>query len=121
MKILLYIFGIVLIFSAFSVYDIDNDSYLLMQEQLKHVADDCSAAAMLYYEEDSFRGGDKVFNKTAGNDAVEYLMSNNLAGKPEEYFTYYFDGDGTVTRYKGKQMVGEENTRVINDNITRII
>ncbi|MPN58757.1 hypothetical protein SDC9_206470 [bioreactor metagenome] len=63
---------------------------------------------MLYYEEDSFGGGYKVFNKTAGNDAVEYLIGKNLSDSPEEYFTYYFDGDGTVTVYKGRDKIAED-------------
>ncbi|WP_312648908.1 hypothetical protein [Aminipila sp.] len=108
MKFLLYFFGIFLIFSAFSIYQVDNDIYLLQQEQLKHICDDCSAAAMLYYDEDSFAKGDKVFNKTAGNDAIEYLIQNDFKDQPKEYLTYYFEGDGTMTRYNGSQLVGEE-------------
>lgn len=108
MRCLLFTFTMILLFVPFNVYDIDNDQYLLKQEQLKHVADDCSAAAMLYYSEDDFGGGYKVFDKTAGNDAVEYLISNNLEDSPKEYFTYYFDGDGTVTAYKGRDKIAED-------------
>lgn len=108
MKFLLYFIGIFLIFSAFSIYQLDNDTYLLLQEQLKHTADDCSAAAMLYYDEGFFSEGRKVFDKTAGNDAVEYLINNNLRELPEEYFTYYFDGDGKMTAYKGRQKIRTE-------------
>lgn len=107
MRCLLFTFAMFLLFVPFTIYDIDNDIYLLKQEQLKHVADDCSAAAMLYYSEDEFGGGYKVFNKTAGNDAVEYLVGNNLSDLPEEYFTYYFDGDGTITVYKGRNKIAE--------------
>lgn len=107
MRCLLFTFAMFLLFVPFTIYDIDNDQYLLKQEQLKHVADDCSAAAMLYYSEDEFGGGYKVFNKTEGNNAVEYLVENNLSNTPEEYFTYYFDGNGTVTVYKGRDKITE--------------
>ena len=108
MKIVLYMFAMVIVLTPFSIYDMDHDIYLLKQEQLKHVADDCSAAALLYYDEDFFSGGYKVFNKTAGNDAVEYLIGNNLSNVPEEYYTYYFDGDGTMTTYRGRQLLGSQ-------------
>lgn len=108
MKFLLYFLGIFLIFAAFSVYHVDNDTYLLLQEQLKHTADDCSAAAMLYYDEGFFSEGCKVFNKTEGNHAVEYLIKNNLWTQPEAYYTYYFDGNGKMAAYKGRQLLREE-------------
>ncbi len=109
MKILLYFFAVILMLSSFSIYQIDNDSYSLMQEQLKHVADDCSAAAMLYYDEDFFSGGYKVFNKAEGNNAIEHLIQNNLKQQPEEYFAYFFDGSGKMTAYRGKQKIKEKD------------
>ncbi|MFV0516533.1 MAG: hypothetical protein ACK5MV_03990 [Aminipila sp.] len=108
MKFLLYFMGLFLIFSAFSVYQVDNDIYLLKQEQLKHIADDCSAAAMLYYDKDYFGSGVKVFDKTAGNQAIDYILKYDLVESPKEYFTYYFDGNGKKTTYKDNKLISEE-------------
>lgn len=108
MRCLILTFSIVLLFSIFSVFSIDNDQYLLMQEQLKHTADDCSAAAMLYYDKDFFSQGQKVFDQTAGNRAIAYISEYNLEKQPDEYYAYYFDGNGRMTAYRGMQMIKQE-------------
>lgn len=108
MKIMLYFFAVTFVLTTFNIFQIDNDTFSFNQEQLKHVADDCSAAAMLYYEEEPFSEGVKIFDKTAGNDAVEYIIGHDLKEYPENYYVYYFDGNGKMSKYKGKRLIAEE-------------
>ncbi|WP_206457883.1 hypothetical protein [Anaerovorax sp. IOR16] len=105
MRSLICTFALVLLLSSFSIFQVDNDSFLLQQEKLKHVADDCAAAASLYYTSDSYGDGIRIFDKDHGNSAVSYLIKQNLKEDPLQYYVYYFDGDGHVTEYKGKDLV----------------
>lgn len=109
MKVLIYSFAILIIFATFSVFHVDNDAFLYSQERLKHVADDCSAAASLYYDIDQFGGGYKVFNKAEGNKAIAYLIGVDLKKAPQAYYTYYFDEDGKMSEYKGSELISSKS------------
>lgn len=108
MKVLLYFFAIIAVITSFNVFQTDWDVFSSEQEKLKHIADDCSAAAMLYYDEKSFSEGVKIFNKTQGNKAVEYILKHDLKKEPKNYFVYYFDGDGKMYKYHQGQQVSKE-------------
>lgn len=120
MKVFIFSMAVIIVFSMFMVFQADNDSFLRDQQYLKSVADDCSNAAALYYDQDKFSEGVKVFNKDEGNKAVLYVLKNNLHLNNDltteddslqtafRHFTYYFDGDGTMTTYEGDMLAGQE-------------
>ena len=119
MKSILISLATIIVLLTFAVFQIDNDSFMREQEHLKRAADDCSAAASLYYDQEQFAMGTKIFNKTIGNKAIAYLVKNNLNLNSDltsdssyfsqafEYYIYYFDGDETMTEYKNGQLVAE--------------
>lgn len=112
MKTILISIATIIILLTFTAFQTDNDIYTMQQEHLKHAADDCSAAASLYYDQEEYAMGIKVFNKTIGNEAIIYLLKKNLNlnsnltskisyfSQPFDYYVYYFDGDETMTEYK---------------------
>ena len=123
MKSILISAATIIILLAFTVFQFDNDMFMRQQEHLKRVADDCSAAASLYYNQEEYASGLKVFNKTIGNEAIRYLLEKNLNLNSDltsksayfsqafEYSVYYFDGNQTMTEFKNGQLVLEnQNT-----------
>lgn len=120
MKSILISLATIIVLLTFTVFQIDNDSFMREQEHLKRAADDCSAAASLYYDQEQFAMGTKVFNKAVGNEAVLYLIKRNLNLNSDltfdspyfnqafDYYVYYFDGDETMTEYKNGQLVAEK-------------
>ncbi len=91
----------------------DNDEYLITQKRYKAVVTDAADAAALYYDKESFADGVKVFYKTSGNQAVLDVLKSglnldgNLSGgisfllqNTHDYYVYYFDGDGTYSKYE---------------------
>lgn len=120
MKVFIYGLAVIILFSIFMIFQADNDSFLSDQEYLKSVADDCSNAAALYYDRARFAEGVKIFNKDEGNKAILYILKNNLhlnsdlTGNDESlhtafrYYTYYIDGDGTITSFEGDVLISRE-------------
>lgn len=108
MKTLLCTLAMIILFAAFMTYQADTDSFLLQQEELKHAADNCSAAASLYYTADAYGEGIKIFNKEEGNKAIAHLIQNGLREAPQNYYAYYFDGDGTMYTYEGESLMGKQ-------------
>lgn len=120
MKVFIFSMAIVIIFSIFMIFQADNDGFLREQQYLKSVADDCSNAAALYYDQEMYADGVKVFNKAEGNTAILYVLKNNLHLNSDltseddalqaafRYYTYYFDGDGTMTTYEGDTLASQD-------------
>ena len=120
MKTILITAATIIVLLTFTVFQIDNDSFMREQENLKRAADDCSAAASLYYDQEAYAIGTKIFNKAVGNEAILYLLKENLDlnsdlasnssyfGQPFKYHVYYFDGDETMTKYIDGQLIIEK-------------
>lgn len=117
-----YIIGLplILILVIFLAFQFDNDQFVQMQEFHKRVADDCADAASLYYDEEEFSEGIKIFKKDEGNKAIAYILKESLNLKGDltaqtpylkdtyTYYTYYFDGDGTLSQYKEKTLIDQK-------------
>lgn len=112
MKIYILTAAMVLLFSIFTVFQMDNNNYLLFQERLKTVANDAADSAALFYDEGKFSDGIKVFDKASGNAVILKVLTDSLpvdaSMNVEEnkyvegqigYKTYYFDGTGYFTTY----------------------
>lgn len=77
MKSFLIGLGIILLYIIFLPYEQDNNTYIRQLENLKYVADECSASASLYLD-NSIKNGDIIYNKTQGKMAIENTLKNNL-------------------------------------------
>lgn len=121
MKVLIFTCAISLLFSIFTLFQYDSNQRLKWQERIKWEADNASDAAALYYNPEEFSKGLKVFNKSEGNKAAEYVLKHNLdpdgngviqnecLKEKFEYYIYYFDGNGTMTYYKENTKLKEES------------
>lgn len=111
MKVYIIAAATIVILTFFMVFQFDNDQYLRDQERLKNVADDCSNIASLYYDGQQYGEGYKIFNKVEGNKAITHILNTNLkmSEEPAQYFTYYFDGNGMMTCYKGVNLAEGEH------------
>jgi len=100
------------------VFTMDNDEYLMTQERYKVIVNDAADAAALYYDKESFADGIKVFNKASGNAAALDViksglnLNDDLRGgisfllqNPHDYYLYYFDGNGTYSKYKNGSLI----------------
>lgn len=106
MKVYLVAAATITIFAMFMVFQADNDQYLRQQVYLKQVANDCSNAASLYYDQEQYADGYKVFDKLNGNKVIKSLLETNLEPHMDfEYYTYYFDESGKRTDFKGEQRI----------------
>jgi len=119
LKVLIMTCAISLLFSIFTLFQYDCNQLQLWEERIKWEADNAADAAALYYELEEFSEGTKVFDKSEGNEAVAYVLKDNLdpdgdgairnevLGDKFEYYVYYFDGNGTMTAYKGTTKICE--------------
>lgn len=78
MKTLIVTIAITLLYAGFLVYQQDNNRYLREVENLKHAADEASASASLYLDASEFAQGRKVFNRTEGIIAIEFMLRSYL-------------------------------------------
>ena len=112
MKTFILGFAICILLSISGAFGFDNDEYHLAQDRYKAVANDAADAAALFYDQEAFAEGIKVFNKTEGNKAVKDIIKSGLnlndslsggivkyAEGVHTYYTYYFDEDGKMTKY----------------------
>lgn len=116
MKALLVGLAITVLYSVFLVFQWDNNLYRLKLEELKTVANECSAAAALFYEVSDFKEGHKVFNREEGNEAIKYLLLNNLKLNENlhptvywsdkiDYYVFYFDDSRFVHEYHNGEYI----------------
>lgn len=82
-------------------------------EALKYHADECSNTGSLFYVKSDFSNGLKVFDTTAGNNAITEILKLNLKidtnfmPQPNSYWTqklevttYYIDDSGLMKTFK---------------------
>ncbi|WP_113672779.1 hypothetical protein [Vallitalea guaymasensis] len=78
MKPFIFTLAMLILFSIFLTYQTDNNNYNRQLEKLKQVADECSAAAGLFYDEEAFSAGLTIYNQEEGKKAIEYIIKKNL-------------------------------------------
>ncbi len=121
MKTLIVGLAIAILYSAFLIFQMDNNLYLVKLEELKAVSNECSAAAALYYDAYEYREGLKVFNRKEGNKAIRHLILNNLKLDENfypkvgsywrdriEYNVFYIDDSGFIYEYHNNGYLGRE-------------
>lgn len=110
MKAILTGVAFILLFSVFNVFQIEQDRFIRAQEHVKVLCDDVSAAGVLFFEEDDFSKGQKIFDQVQSEAVIKTLIQNNMKlssdlsprtdsfwKEPVTYWTYYFDESGYVT------------------------
>lgn len=118
MKPLLVGLAAMILYTLFLVFQADNNLYLLKVNEVKATADDCSAAASLYYDINEFNKGKKIYNQSEGNKVIKYLIKNNLCVNDElkpientywqdtlDYYVAYIDDSEYITRYHNQKMI----------------
>lgn len=123
MKAFIISLALIIVLASFNTFQIDNNKYLQSRELYKMAADDCADAAALFYDEEEFSNGIKIFNKHEGNKVILHILNKALGASGElawrnkyvsnmyNYFVYYIDGDGTYTSYKGNTVI--EKKRIV--------
>jgi hypothetical protein len=118
-KVIITTCAISLLFSIFTLFQYDSNQNIKWQERIKWEADNASDVAALYYDQEQFSLGMKVFNKIEGNKAAGYILKNNLdpdgdgviqdevLSEKFEHYVYFFDGTGIMTSFKGDEKLSE--------------
>lgn len=112
MKPFLFTLAMLILFAIFLTYQTDNNIYIRQLEKLKCVADECSSAAGLLYDEEAYSRGITIYNQKDCEKMVKYLIEKNLylddaltplkASYWEdkiEYKIFYFDNSNTTFPY----------------------
>lgn len=91
MKVFLLFLALLLVFTAFFIYEGDFGNYLRLSGYLKHIAEEASLAATLYFDEQIYGQGMYVLSEKEGRKAVEYIVDEaekNLSGAREGTLSY---------------------------------
>lgn len=114
MKVYILCIAVLIICTGFFFFQIGSDRQVEYSELIKSTANNAADAAALFYDKKKFSHGVKVYDKDAGNQAIAYIIKDNLnltermtfrspyfsASEPIHYHAYYFDGDGKFTIYR---------------------
>jgi len=113
MKQLIFGFAILILWTTFNVFQVDNNKYVRYQEELKYHADECSNTAILNYDPIEYAQGNKVFDTLKANEKVKEILKlnleldDNLQPLPNsywqesiDYYTYFFDDTGIKKSYR---------------------
>ena len=112
MKVLIVGLAITVLYAGFLVFQADHNRFIIKQEELKALANECSGAAALYYEKTAYKDGYKVFDISEGNKAIGFLIRENLKLDEEfnplegaywvdtiDYYVHYYDDSGLMSAY----------------------
>ncbi|GMQ57115.1 hypothetical protein AN1V17_15100 [Vallitalea sediminicola] len=112
MKPFIFTLAMLILFSIFLTYQTDNNTYNRQLEKLKQVADECSATAGLFYDEEAYSTGITVYNQEEGIKAIKHIIKKNLGLLDDHtpsstsywkdtinYKTVFFDNSNTVFPY----------------------
>ncbi|GKX28706.1 hypothetical protein SH1V18_11860 [Vallitalea longa] len=112
MKPFLFTLAMLILFAIFLTYQTDNNTYIRQLEKLKYVADECSGAAGLLYDEEAYSEGITVYNQEEGKKIIKYLIKENLELEDEhspsessywkdevQYEIIFFDNSNTSFPY----------------------
>lgn len=113
MKPLISGIAIIIIILFMLVFQVDNYNFRLQSNFLKHCADEASNSALLFYDENEFKNGKKIFKESDGIKVIEHVIQSylktdsGLAPLNESYWTdrisytaYFFNDDLTCNVYK---------------------
>lgn len=113
MKIYITTAAIVVLFAVLTVFFSENISYQVLQDELKVAATDAADAALLYYDEQSYAEGIKVFKRDEGMRAAEQVLKDSKVINDDfsvkeskyvsgivEYDVYFFDEAGNSYLYE---------------------
>lgn len=117
-----YIIGIacILIFSGFCCLQMMTDKFIEVESSLKSTANNSANIAALYYNEDEYAEGNRVFNKEEGNKAILFTIKENLKLNNDmtfkgdllpdvcHYTVYYFDEIGKMSKYQDDSFINTE-------------
>ncbi|GEM_PF-6604124 len=122
MKNLILGIALVLIFSLFSVYQSDSNRLSEHKEALKYAADEAAATAGLFYRQEEYAEGRKVFDDEKANEKLRSVTRKNLKldeeMKPLEggywtdklhYEVVYFDDSLKKRVYKDGNYISTES------------
>lgn len=113
MKPLIVGIALIIIILIMLVFQIDNYNYRLQSNFLKFCADEASNSASLFYDENNFKNGIKIYNEVDGIKSIEHVIQNylktdnGLSPLKESYWTdkisytaYFFNDNLTCNVYK---------------------
>ena len=102
MKTFLVTIALFILFSVFSVYQIDSDTYGFQNERLKSVAEDAANAAGLCLDAESFSHGYISFDEDKGREAARLIVEKGIPvtgywrdSIDTEVYFYNANSDGT--------------------------
>jgi len=78
MKPLIFALAITILFVGFTIYQQDHNRYIRELENLKYVADECSASGVLYFIETEYSEGRMIFNQPESKKVIEYILKHAL-------------------------------------------
>ncbi len=78
MKPLIVGIALIIVILIMLVFQIDNYDYRLQSNFLKFCADEASNSASLFYYENEFKNGLKIFNEADGIKSIEHVIQNYL-------------------------------------------
>lgn len=112
MKPFLFTLAMLILFSIFLTYQVDNNTYIRQLENLKQVADESSSSAGLFYDEKLYSKGITIYNQAEGKKIIKHIIETNLyldsnmAPSPRSYWkqqiqykVIFLDNSNTVFPY----------------------
>lgn len=111
MKVYIISVAIFLVLSISFLFQTKHDQFILLEELVKSTANQCANTAALYYEEEAYSEGHKVFKKQEGNIAIKRILQESLGLKEDmtfqklsltghcDYMVTYFDETGLMTSF----------------------
>lgn len=112
MKSLISGIAVVVLLMVFNVFQVEHDRYLRAQEYIKVQCDDMAAGGALFFQEDEYARGRKIFDKEVSEGIIKQLIISNLKldnsliprqdsfWESIEYETYYIDDSGYMVTYQ---------------------
>ncbi len=74
MKVFIVFIGLLVLFASAMSYQSDLGRYIVLQNDLKALAEESAAGAALYFDELAYAEGELCFNQEEGGQYVDYLV-----------------------------------------------
>jgi hypothetical protein len=104
MKTLTVFIGLAMMFTATVCFQSDAGRYARAQTYLKALAEECAAAAALFYDEEAYAEGWMVFNAREGGACISHILENTppppdfTPAGPFSYEVEFYDDDRGYAR-----------------------